>query len=77
MRKNVAGISPVDIRGIENIDLSNVVSQVRRETTLTTLYSILQVSSNIYNFYLILMHTLQHTDYCKKMKLILEIISAS
>ena len=34
MRKNVAGISPVDIHGIENIDLSHVVLQVRRQTTM-------------------------------------------
>ena len=33
--------------------------------------------STFNNFYLILMYPQQHTDYCKKMKLILEIINAS
>ena len=28
MRKDIAGISPLDVEGIENFDLSNIVLQV-------------------------------------------------
>jgi hypothetical protein len=64
---SVCGVAPIGVPGIENIDLSGVVTQVRARLAVSHGRR-LQLSVTSF------LRCIQHTHYCTKMNEILEFI---